>query len=122
MVNVLGIIQARMASNRLPAKIMLDLAGKPLLARVIESVRATQCIDELIVATSDDGSDDITKAFCEQNKMPCFRGSSSNVLARFYQAAKIYQPKYIVRITADNPLTSAILLDDLYAQFIAAKV
>lgn len=117
MVKYLGVIQARLNSSRLPAKVMLDLGGKPLLGRVLESVEQSTRMDQIIVATSVEASDDIIADYCANIGVACFRGELNNVLSRFYHAAQQHQAENIVRITADNPLTSPVLIDWLIDQF-----
>ena len=107
---ILAIIQARMSSNRLPGKVLKDLAGKPMLQWVIDAAVDSKLIDHVIVATSDDESDD---PICEYLKEGYFRGSLYDVLDRFYQAAIIssIHPTHIVRLTADCPLLTGSLID-----------
>jgi len=112
-----AIIQGRMKSSRLPGKVMLELAGEPMLMRVVERVRLTKTIDELVVATTLDPSDDPLEIFCLRNSIFCFRGSLPDVLDRFYQAAKIYRAAVIVRITADCPLLDPGLVDETVTLF-----
>ena len=107
---ILAIIQARMSSNRLPGKVLKDLAGKPMLQWVIDAAKDSKLIDHVIVATSDDESDD---PICEYLKEGYFRGSLHDVLDRFYQAAIIssIHPTHIVRLTADCPLLTGAVID-----------
>lgn len=121
MVKYLGIIQARLSSSRLPAKVMLDLGGKPLLGRVLESVKQSTLMNQVIVATSVEASDDIIADYCASIDVVCFRGELNNVLSRFYHAAQQYQAENVIRITADNPLTSPVLIDWLIDQFEARE-
>jgi len=108
---VLGIIQARMSSNRLPGKVLMKILGKPMLELQIERIRRSVRINRLIVATSVDDTDDPIETLCIKIGIPCFRGSLTNVLDRFFQAAKIYQPSHIVRLTGDCPLTDPEIID-----------
>ena len=109
---ILAIIQARMSSNRLPGKVLKDLAGKPMLQWVIDAAVDSKLIDHVIVATSDDESDD---PICEYLKEGYFRGSLYDVLDRFYQAAIIssIHPTHIVRLTADCPLLTGAVIDQV---------
>lgn len=99
-----AIIQARMRSERLPGKVLADIGGQPMLWHIIERVRQVGSIDEIVVATSDVREDDAIESFCKMNSVSCFRGSESDVLDRFYQAAVAHGADAIVRITADCPL------------------
>ncbi|MGB9641215.1 MAG: cytidylyltransferase domain-containing protein, partial [Anaerolineales bacterium] len=97
--NVIAIIQARMDSTRLPGKVLLDIGGKPMLARVIDRVRRSKQIHQVIVATSTEESDTPIAQFCEDYQVACFRGSMFDVLDRYYQAAKSFHADVVVRIT-----------------------
>jgi len=68
--NKVAIIQARMSSSRLPGKVMLDIAGKPMLLHVIERARLARQVDQVVLATSNDPSDDILEQFCQTNALP----------------------------------------------------
>jgi spore coat polysaccharide biosynthesis protein SpsF len=107
----LAIIQARMSSSRLPGKVLLEIAGKPMLRHVVERTRQAKMVDDLLVATTIDRSDDILEQFCQQRSIPCFRGNLQDVLDRFYQAARQYQAQLIIRLTADCPLLDPHLVD-----------
>lgn len=117
MVEYLCIIQARINSTRLPSKIMLDLAGKTILERVYESVSKSKKIDEIVVSTSIEQTDDIVELKLNELKISCFRGDLDNVLKRFYDTANHYNAKNIIRITADNPLMDGTIIDNLIELF-----
>src|SRR5574338_858206 len=112
-----AIIQARMGSSRLPGKVLLDIAGQPMLARVIERARRASTIDEVVVATTIDTSDDPIVDFCHQRGIAVYRGSVYDVLDRFYGAAKQAGAELIVRITADCPLIDPAVIDQVVAAF-----
>lgn len=108
---VVAIIQARMGSSRLPGKVLLDLAGKPMLARVVARTSRATAVDQVLVATTSDASDDPVAACCDAMGVPCARGSTHDVLDRYYQAAKDAEADVIVRITADCPVIDPDLVD-----------
>jgi spore coat polysaccharide biosynthesis protein SpsF len=110
-INRLAIIQARMSSSRLPGKVLMDISGKPMLQRVIERTMQAKYINQVVLATSSDTSDDILLKFCQKHGFPCFRGSLPDVLDRFYQTALHYHADVIVRLTADCPLLDPELID-----------
>lgn len=108
---VIAVIQGRMSSSRLPGKILMDIAGQPMLWHVVERVLMAETIDEVLVATTNDPSDDPAAEFCQQNGIPVYRGSLYDVLDRFYQAARTYQADVVVRVTADCPLIDPLVID-----------
>jgi len=117
MERTVAIIQGRMSSSRLPGKILLEIAGEPMLMWVVKRARRIHAVDEVIFATTVDPSDDPVEAYCCQEGVPCFRGSLPDVLDRFYQAARVYRADSIVRITADCPLLDPGLVDETVALF-----
>jgi len=109
--NVLGILQARASSSRLPGKVLKPILGRPMLLHQLDRVRRARSLDALVVATSTDPSDDPIETLCASAGVACFRGSLDDVLDRFYQTAIAYRPRTIVRLTGDCPLTDPTLID-----------
>jgi spore coat polysaccharide biosynthesis protein SpsF len=109
--HTIAIIQARMGSSRLPGKVLLDIAGKAMLRRVVERTRLAKTIDQVVVATTSEPSDDPVVALCATLGYACYRGSLFDVLDRYYQAARQFQANTIVRITADCPLIDPEVVD-----------
>jgi spore coat polysaccharide biosynthesis protein SpsF len=107
----LAIIQARMSSSRLPGKVLLDIAGQPMLAWVVDRARRAQTIDEVVIATTLDPSDDAVQALCRSRDYLYYRGSLHDVLDRYYQAARLFEARAIVRLTADCPLIDPGVID-----------
>jgi len=114
-----GIIQARMASTRLPGKIMMDISGEPLLGRVVRRTRQARTLNLVVVATTDQPVDDVVQQFCREAGILCFRGNEDDVLDRFYQAAKQFEADVIVRLTADCPLLDPLVIDKVVRTFCA---
>jgi len=115
---ILTILQARVSSSRLPGKVLMPLCGKAMLSRQIERIRRSTSIQRLLVATSDDESDDAIEAICRAEGVECFRGSLNDVLDRFYQAALVMRPTHVVRLTGDCPLTDPALIDSLVEYYL----
>ncbi|HUQ47272.1 MAG TPA: glycosyltransferase family protein [Gemmatimonadaceae bacterium] len=115
-----AIIQARVGSTRLPGKVLLDLAGKTVLGRVVERVGRMQRVKDMVVATSSLETDDAIEDECRRLGVPCFRGSEDDVLDRFKGAADTMSAEQCVRITADCPLIDPGVSDDIIEQFEAA--
>lgn len=107
----IAIIQARLSSSRLPGKVLMDIEGLPMLARVVDRVSASRLIDGVAVATSSDPSDDRLAAYCRSHGIRHHRGPLEDVLARFLHAAQREEADVIVRITADCPLIDPALID-----------
>ena len=101
---VVAILQARMASTRLPGKVLLDLGGRTMLARVVRRARRAVGIDEVVVATTEGSGDGAIVEECRRLDVACFRGSEPDVLDRYHGAAVAHQADVVVRITADCPL------------------
>jgi len=101
-----------MGSSRLPGKVLLDIAGEPMLARVVARASRAETVDEVLVATTTNASDDPVAACCDSMGVPCTRGSLHDVLDRYYQTAKQAQAEVVVRVTADCPVIDPVLVDD----------
>lgn len=112
-----AIIQARMGSTRLPGKIMLPILDKPVLEHLINRVKKSSNIDEIIVATSINKNDDIIEKFCKSQKIKCFRGSENDVLLRYFEAAKKFSIDIIVRLTSDTPLLDPKVIDKVIIKY-----
>jgi spore coat polysaccharide biosynthesis protein SpsF len=110
--NTLAIVQARMGSSRLPGKVLMDLGGQTVLARVVGRLKGSREIDKMVVATTRQPADDKIVEACERLQVPCFRGAEHDVLDRYYQAAHSHSANAVVRITADCPLIGPNLVDE----------
>ena len=122
---ILAIIQARMGSSRLPGKVLLDLAGRPVLWHAVSRVRKARQVDQVLVATTDQLSDEPIRRFCAEQQVQCFGGSEQDVLDRFVQAARFAgatESDAIVRITADCPLVDPDVIDQVVEAYQQAGV
>lgn len=105
-----------MSSSRLPGKVLAPVLGEPMIGRQVERLRRARRIDELIVATSADPSDDPLAAYCEGLGLSVFRGSLDDVLDRYRAALALFpQAEAVVRLTADCPLADPELIDRVIA-------
>ena len=111
--DVLAIIQARVGSHRLPNKVLFDLEGKKVLEHIINRVRNSKLISEVVVATTIKKQDLEIVKVCANNDTLVYCGSENDVLDRYYQTARLLQPKNIVRITADCPLIDFEVIDEV---------
>lgn len=107
----LALIQARCGSSRLPNKVMKDLAGKTDIEWVVERVKRSVHVDEVMVITSIEKDNLPLIALCAGLGIRVSVGSENDVLDRYYQTAKLLQPEYIIRVTADCPLYDWRYLD-----------
>jgi len=110
---VLAITQARSGSTRLPNKVLKTIGGFTLLEIHLQRIQKSSKIDKLLVATTVDELDTRIVEIAKNNGLPFYQGSIDNVLDRFYQAAKEFQPKWVVRLTSDCPLIDAKLIDSI---------
>lgn len=108
----IGIIQARMGSERLPGKILAPLGGRPLLDRLVSRIERAR-VAQWWLATSEHPSDDVTAAWGFELGLRVFRGAERDVLSRFLAIAAETEAEWLVRVTADNPFLDAPLIDHL---------
>lgn len=114
---IVAIIQARMNSERLPGKVTMNLVNKPVLIHIVERLSYCKMIDTIVVATSNESSDDSISNLCAENKINCFRGSLDDVLDRYYQCAKRYDADAILRITGDCPAIDPTIVDAVISEY-----
>jgi spore coat polysaccharide biosynthesis protein SpsF len=117
-VKVVAIIQARMGSTRLPGKVLKDLCGETVLARVVNRTRRATLLNEVVVATSVQPADDAIVRECGRLSVACFRGDEADVLDRYYRAAEKFSAGAIVRITSDCPLIDPEVSDKTIRAFL----
>lgn len=108
---VVGIVQARMTSTRLPGKVLKEVLGTPLLEYELARLRQIPSLDELVVATTRNDADDPVAALCSRLGVAVYRGSEHDVLSRYYEAAASRHADTVVRFTADCPLIDPALSD-----------
>lgn len=118
---ICAIIQARMGSTRLPGKVLADIEGKTMLARVVGQAQAASLVDRVAVATSIAEADDSIAEACAAIDAPCFRGSEEDVLDRYYGAARAMGADAIIRLTADCPLLDPRVIDRVVGAFQAGS-
>ena len=117
--NIVAIVQARMGSTRLPGKVLADIGGEAMLGHIVGRVRRSCMIGKAIVATSTAKEDDMLAEYCREKGFAVFRGSESDVLDRYYQAAKTFGAESVVRVTGDCPLIDAEVIDRVIAAYLA---
>ena len=110
---ILTVVQARMGSSRLPGKVLLPLAGQPLLVRMLERVQRASMAGTVVVATTTDPADDAVAACCTAHRLECFRGDALDLLDRHYQAARHYQADVVLKVPSDCPLIDPAVIDEV---------
>jgi spore coat polysaccharide biosynthesis protein SpsF len=106
-----------MGSSRLPGKVLMPLAGRPVLEHVVTRVSAAERIHDVIVATSDLPGDNAIEGFCVAKGWACVRGSEADVLSRYASAVRRSGAGIVARVTSDCPLFSPRVLDEMLAAF-----
>ena len=108
---MLLIIQARSSSKRFPNKVLYPIKKKPVIIRVILNALKSKKVSKLLIATSNNRSDDELVNFLKKKNFNVFRGSLSNVADRLLKAAQINNSKYFIRISGDSPLIDYKIID-----------
>ena len=108
---ILAIVTARMTSNRLPGKVLLKVKKKPFLQFLIERLKIVKKIDQIVIATTINKTDDVLEKFAKKMKVKCFRGSEEDVMGRVVFAAKRFGADIIVDVTGDCPIIDCDLVD-----------
>jgi len=116
--NKVAIIQARSGSTRLPGKIFKNLACKPMLWHVVNRLSYSKMLKNIIIATTNLPEDDPVEVFCTENNISFYRGSSNDVLSRYYETAKIYNAAIVIRVTSDCPVIDPYIIDAMLTKFI----
>ncbi len=119
---VIAITQARCGSTRLPNKVLKTIQGHTLLDIHLNRILKSKKINQLLVATTNEPADNAIVEIAVRNGLPYYRGSTNNVLDRFYQAAKTEDPQWVVRLTSDCPLIDPELIDKIIAKAIDLDV
>ena len=115
---IVAIIQARMTSTRLPGKVLKKVMNKTLLEYQLERVARSKLIDEIVVATTFNKSDDSIVELCNRLSVSTYRGSEEDVLSRYYEAAIRNGADIVVRLTSDCPLIDPAIIDQVIQMYL----
>jgi spore coat polysaccharide biosynthesis protein SpsF len=115
---VVCIIEARLKSTRLPGKVLKPILGKPMLELMVERLNRAKLLDDLVIATTDQASDDPIVELANRIGVNVFRGSEDDVLLRVLEAAKSHEADIIVETTGDCPLNDPAMIDKVVADFL----
>jgi len=111
MTRVVASIEARMGSSRLPGKVLMDIEGKPALTRLLERLQRCQRVDEIVLATTDNDTDDVLADWAGNNNVCCYRGSEKDVLNRVVCAHRETKSDIVIEVTGDCPLLDPEVID-----------
>lgn len=109
---IVAIIQARCGSTRFPNKVFAELCGKPLIWHVVNRLRFSKMINEIVLATTCEPLDDTLYEWGKKQGIKTFRGSQNDVLNRYFNAAQQVKADIIVRVTADDPFKDPQIIDE----------
>jgi spore coat polysaccharide biosynthesis protein SpsF len=109
--NIVTVMQTRRGSSRLPDKVLMCIAGKPLFVLQAERIMASALCGTFVVATTTDSSDDLIEYICNKEGLKCFRGNPTDLIDRHYKAALQYNAGVVVKIPSDCPLISPGIID-----------
>jgi spore coat polysaccharide biosynthesis protein SpsF len=118
---VVASIEARMGSSRLPGKVMMDVAGKPAIERLVERLAAARLVDDMVLATSTAPADDALEAWATKYGLACHRGSEDDVLGRVVAAQQAMGGETVVEITGDCTLLCPEVIDLGIETFLAGE-
>ena len=116
---VVAVVQARVGSTRLPAKVLKPLGGRTVLEQVLKRLSGARLPDEMVLATTTQAEDDVLEKLAEKAHVRVVRGPVSDVLARFVLAAQVSGADHVVRITADCPCVDPDVVDRVIAHHLA---
>ena len=105
------IVQARMASTRLPGKVLKPVLGKPLLTYQVERLRRVEHADAVVLATTTNDVDQVLVDFAQAHELAWYRGSEDDVLSRYHGAAEEAGADVVIRVTSDCPLIDPAVID-----------
>lgn len=115
---VVATIEARMTSSRLPGKVLLPAFGRPMLQHLVERLRAVPSLDEIVLATTTNATDDVLEKFAETQGISVFRGSEDDVMTRVIGAAESADADVVVEITGDCPIIDPDIVEQTICMFL----
>ena len=121
MSRVVAIVQSRYGSSRLPGKAMIALAGRPMLAHVLERASAIKGVSEVVLATSLAEADSVLATLAAGLGYRCYRGSEHDVLSRFVEAADMFRAEIIMRLTGDCPFLAPAICEAVLGAALADR-
>lgn len=118
---IIAIVEARMTSRRLPGKVLMHAAGKPMLEHLINRLQAVPSLNEIVLATTTNATDDVLEKFANNMGISCYRGSEDDVMNRVIEAGVSANANIIVEITGDCPIIDPQIVEQTIRMFMANK-
>ena len=118
---MIGIIQARMGSTRLPGKVMTNILGKPMLWHIHNRLSKCELLDEVVISTTDNKSDKPIHNFAESYNISYYAGSEDDILDRLYHTGKKFGSKDFVKINGDCPLVDISVVSDAISKYLSTS-
>ncbi|MEM9806848.1 MAG: aminotransferase class III-fold pyridoxal phosphate-dependent enzyme [Cyanobacteria bacterium P01_D01_bin.56] len=119
---IVAIVQARTGSTRFPDKVMRPIGNTPMVGFLFKRLSLAKRVDQVILATAETFHNDVLAQYIQDLGYAVYRGSESDVLDRYYQAASCFQANAVVRITGDCPLIDPSIVDEVIDSFLESKV
>lgn len=115
---IVATIEARMTSSRLPGKVLMPAAGKSMLYHLVSRLRKVPSVNEIVLATTTNRTDDVLVEFAKTEGIACFRGSEDDVMSRVIGAAESVKADVIVEITGDCPIIDPEVIEQTIQMFL----
>ena len=114
---IIGIIQIRLGSTRLPKKAMLKILGKPIIWHIHNRLKFCKNLDEIVIATGNSKNNLEIQDFAKKNNISIFEGDEIDLVSRLYETGEKFHASAIVRITGDSPLVDPVIVDQVIAAY-----
>jgi spore coat polysaccharide biosynthesis protein SpsF len=118
---VIGLIQARMNSTRLPGKVLFEISGKPILWHMYQRLKQSKLLDDVVISTGPKIKNKKIYDFASKENINCYFGSEGDLIERLFQTAQYYDASAIVRVTGDCPFVDPVIVDTMLSQYIKTK-
>ena len=107
-----------MGSTRLHGKVMMPINGRPLIDYMIERLKHSEFLEQIVFATTDAQMDKPIVDWCKQSTVACFQGDEDDVLSRYYHCAKQFDASIVIRMTSDCPLIDPKIIDEVVKSYL----
>lgn len=115
--NIIGVIQARLSSTRLPKKVLADILGKPMIWHIVNRMKAIPSLSKIVISTTNNENDEPLREFAKSINIPFYAGSENDILDRLYQTGKKFNATALVKVNADCPLIDPDIIKTAIDQY-----